>query len=224
MTCAAGWLERLRQTRRRYGAVAVVQYALDCLARRIGALDIHHLLWLEAEGMKPAALEDGRFVFRFLGPSEVATFAADPENCLDATLADELASGGHYCFAALADGRLAAYGWYALGSVDPKHCGDVGLALPADVAYFYNGFTRPEFRGRRVIAALIAQGLRALADRGIRCLVTNVGWTKWAALRSSRRLGFVDLGYAVSIGRGRCRLLFSPRAAKRLGIGFGKRG
>ena len=199
---------------------AVVGHALDCLARRIGTLDVHRLLWLEAEGMEPAALDDGRFAFRFLGPSEVRTFAADPENCLDATLADELASGVSYCFAALAGGRLAAYGWYAVGSVDPKHCGDVAIALPADVAYFYNGFTRPEFRGRGVYAAVMGQGLRALADRGVRHLLAGVRWTNWAALRSSRRLGFVDLGCFVSIGRGRCRLVFPPRAAVRRGIGF----
>ena len=115
---------------------------------------------------------------------------------------------------------MAAYGWYALGSVDARHCGGVGVGLPAGQAYFYNGFTRPEFRGRGLYAALVGQGLRALADRGVHHLLAGVRWTNRAALRSSRRLGFTDLGYFVALGRGRFRLVFPPRGAKRRGIEF----
>ena len=147
-------------------------------------------------------------------------FAADPENCLDASLADQLAAGRDFCFAALAGGRLAAYGWYALGSVDPRHCGGLALGLPPEVAYFYNGFTRPEFRGRWVYDRLMGEGLRALADRGIHKLLAIVEWTNWAALKSSRRAGCTDLGLLVGLGFGRCRLNFFPRSAKRQGIGI----
>ena len=88
------------------------------------------------------------------------------------------------------------------------------------MAYFYNGFTRPEFRGRGLYVALMGQGLRALAGCGVRSLVASVHWTNWAALKSCRRLGFTDLGCFVAVGHGRFRLLFPPRAAMRRGIEF----
>jgi len=222
MNCADGRLERLRQMRRRYGTGAVLQHLLGRLTQRVAALDVSRLLWLDAATMAPAG-PDEQFTFRFLNANEVRCFAADAENCLNAALADELVRNGNgenCCFAALAEGRLAAYGWYALGVVDARHCGGVGLSLPAGAAYFYNGFTRPEFRGRGLYVALMGRGLRALADRGVRHVLASVHWTNWAALRSCRRLGFTDLGYFPGIGRGRCRLVFPPRAAMRRGIGF----
>ncbi len=193
---------------------------LGLLARRLAIWDASRLLWLEPDWLAPAAWDDGRFAFRFLSADEARGFAADAENGLDAALADELATGGNFCFAALTEGRLAAYGWYALGAVDPRHSGGVTLGLPEGAAYFYNGFTRPEFRGRHLYGAMMEQGLRALAERGVRGVLASVGWTNWAALQSCRRLGFRDLGLFASVGRGRWRLMFPPRAAKRRGIQF----
>ena len=222
MSCVDGRFERLLQMQRRYGAGAVLQHLLGRLTRRVAALDFSRLLWLDAAATAPAS-PDEQFTFRFLNADEVRCFAADAENCLNADLADQLVRSGNRencCFAAFADGRLAAYGWYAMGTVDARHCGGVGLSLPAGAAYFYNGFTRPEFRGRGVYVALIGRGLSALGDRGVRHLLTSVHWTNWAALRSCRRLGFADLGCFWAIGCGRCRLVFPPRAARRRGIEF----
>ncbi len=222
MSCADGRLERLRQMRRRYGTGAVLQHLLGRLTRQVAALDFSRLLWLDAAAMAPVDADEP-FTFRFLNADEVRRFAADAENRLDAALAEELlphGNGENRCFAALAEGRLAAYGWYALGAVAARHCGGVGLKLPAGAAYFYNGFTRPEFRGRGLYVALMGRGLRALAGRGVRHVLASVHWTNWAALRSCRRLGFTDLGCFAGIGRGRCRLVFPPRAALRRGIEF----
>jgi len=213
---------RLRDTARRHGVGAAIACLLDRLAGRLLALGGSRLLWLDRERLQePPASDSGEpLACRFLAAAEVRTLAANPENCLDAALADRLAAGRSLCFAAFSGGKLAAYGWLALGSVDPKDCGGVGLELPADTAYFYNGFTLPEFRGRGFYAALMGQCLRAISARGVGKLLFSVYWTNWAALRSGRRLGCRDLGLFVGVFRGRFRLIFSPRGAWRLGIGF----
>jgi ribosomal protein S18 acetylase RimI-like enzyme len=208
--------QRLCDVRRRHGAAAAVCQVIDRLARRVFGIDVFRMLWLDLEHVGAASPAAGEFSFRFLDEEEVRQFATDPENRLDASLADQLAAGRDLCFAALAGGRLAAYGWYALGPVDPRHCGGLALGLPPEVAYFYNGFTLPEFRGRRLYDRLMGEGLRALSDRGIRKLLASVEWTNWAALKSSRRAGCTDLGRLVGLGRG--RLVFPPRSAKRQGI------
>jgi hypothetical protein len=208
---------------RRHGVGAAIARLLDRLAGRLLALEVSRLLWLDVERLQdsPPPRDGGeQLAFRFVTAAEVRTFAADPENCIDATMADALACGRSLCFAAFCGGRLASYGWLAMGSVDPKDCGGVGLRLPADVAYFYNGFTVPEFRGRGLYPAMIGRCLRAISESGVGKLLLSVYWTNWAALRSSRCLGCRDLGRFVGILPGRFRTIFPPRAAKRLGIGF----
>ena len=199
----------------------MLQYALDRLARRVAAFDVTRLLWLDVAGLEPAALDDDGLDFRFLSAEEVRTLAADAENCLDAGLGRR-ARGGRRTIVlppwpATAWPPTAGMPW---GLSMRKHCGQVAVRLPAGAAYFYNGFTRPEFRGRGLYVALMGQGLRALAGRGVRSLLASVHWTNWAALKSCRRLGFTDLGYFVGVGHGRFRLVFPPRAAKRRGIEF----
>ena len=215
-------LARYRDTARRHGVGAAIAHLLDRLAGRLFALGVSRLLWLDRQRLQepPPNDSDAPLSFRFLTAAEVRTFAANPESRLEAAMADPLTRGQCLCFAGFSGERLAAYGWLALGSVDPKDCGGVGLDLPAEVAYFYNGFTLPEFRGRRLYAALIARCLWAISDRGVGSLLLSVQWTNWAALRSGRRLGCRDLGLFIGILPGRFRLIFSPRAARRLGIRF----
>jgi GNAT superfamily N-acetyltransferase len=227
------------EPRRPHATWAVVRRTIDRLAHRMLGMDLSRLLWLEVERLTPPAagiseglsqlscdengtvpFRNAAIEFRFLGPDEVGRLAADPDNHLDPAMADPAFAGGGLCFAALAGGRLAAYGWFVAGEVDPRHCGGVRLSLPAEAAYFYNGFTHPEFRGRRLYGQLMSRGLRALADRGVRRLLTSVAWTNAPALTSCRRLGYEDLGCFLGIGRGRWRLVFPPRAARRRGIGF----
>jgi hypothetical protein len=213
-------LERLRAIARRHGAGAAVGHVLDRLARQVMTLDGSRLVLLEVESLEPAPPADEEYAFTFLNEAQVRNYAADPRNCLDVTLTQPMAAGGDLCFAALAGDRLAAYGWYALGTVDPRHCGGMTLSLPAEMAYFYNGFTQSEFRGRQLYVRLMGLGLQALAERGIRKVLASVAWTNWAALKSCRRRGCIDLGPVVGLGRGRWKLLFPPRSARRQGIGF----
>jgi GNAT superfamily N-acetyltransferase len=219
-----GRIERLRSFARRHGTAASLRRVLGSFARRILFFDMSRLLWLSVERLEADPPDEPGLAFRFLPADEVRRFAADAGNHLSAESAEQVQSESGHCFAALCDGRLASYGWYALGAVDPRHCGGVALRLPPDVAYFYNGFTRPEFRGRQLYGRLMGRGLRALGDRGIRSLLASVNWTNAAALRSSFRLGYVDLGYFVGLGPGRWRRVFPPRAALRRGIRFKQAG
>jgi hypothetical protein len=197
-----------------------VRRMIDRLAQRLLTVEVSRLLWLDVERLGPPPPPDPEITFRLLGADAARRLLADPRSRTDPTIARPVLSDGDLCFAALAGDRLAAYGWYAMGSVDPRHCGGVAISLPGDVAYFYNGFTQPEYRGKGLYGRLMGLGLRALSDRGIRRVLASVAWTNSAALKSSFRLGYIDLGCFVGVGRGRWRLLFPPRSARRLGIGF----
>ena len=65
--------------------------------------------------------------------------------------------------------------------------------------------------------------LKALATRGITKLVSLVGWTNWASLKSCQRLGYVSLGNMIAIGGRKRAVGLYPKAAKQLGVRFGRR-
>src|SRR5205814_1986065 len=104
-------------TWRRHGALATAAWCLDSVVRRIMDVQVVNIIWLDVDALRPRDDVDGRFTFRFLDAKEVREFARDPRNELDESFAERAAAGWDLCFAALEGSRLAAYGWYAVGSV-----------------------------------------------------------------------------------------------------------
>jgi hypothetical protein len=215
-------LRRVAEVRRRSGTRAVVRRIAYRLAQRLVDLRVADVLWLDVANVSQSLHRDPAYTFRFLTAEEVRAFSAAPDNWLTPAIAGRIVAGNDFCFAALLRGRLAAYGWFALGGVEPEHNGGTALSYPPDVAYMYGGFTCPAFRGNRLHGLVKGLGLRALAERGASKLVSTVDWTNDASLRSNFRLGCVSLGRAVDLRVGRFHLAYYPPAAKRLGIRFGK--
>jgi len=213
-------LGRCAEVRRREGTAAMVRWVAYRSAQRLVDVKVAHVLWLEAAHVNPSLRPDAAYTFRFLSAGEVRAFSSGAEDPLPPAMAERIVAGDDFCFAALAGPRPAAFGWFALGSVEPEHNGGTALSYPPDVAYMYHGFTFPEFRGHRLHGLVKGLGLRALADRGVTKLLSTVDWTNGASLRSNFRLGCVDLGRTVVARLGRFRAASYPRAAKRLGIRF----
>ena len=115
----------------------------------------------------------------------------------DATL---LENGHVVCFAAKSGGVLAGYAWFAVGNVPGELNYDVHpdtrlpLFLPDDTAFVFHVFVTPEFRGKRIYAALIAKASHELSTRGISKLVLTTEACNESALRSVRRMGFTEIG------------------------------
>jgi RimJ/RimL family protein N-acetyltransferase len=223
-----------------HGARAAGIPVVDRIGARLCGLTVAHVIWLTLENAKlPAALlgyaprsrphsADARaaieaaasewigWSFRFLTADELLAFAQSPENQLDAAFVHERTQRGDRCFGALDGDRLAAYGWYALHEIQPEHCFGFGMRYSASTAYMYKGFTKPEYRSRRLHGATMGLALHHLGLDGITALVSTVDWTNQASLKSCWRLGYEPLGCVVSVrkgGQGGRRLLRVPRRA-----------
>lgn len=202
---------------RQHGAAALGWTLVSAAGRRLAGLVFDEVVWLNVERISPALKPDAAFEFRFLTPEELERYAADPIHDLDSTLAERVRAGLDHCFAALDGGRLAAYGWYALDSIEPEHASGVGFRYGTDAAFMYKGYTHPDYRGRRLHGIGMGLALRALDRYGVRRLVSLVEKINFASLKSCQRLGYECLGTMVTQGP-RARLLSFPRAARARGV------
>lgn len=212
---------RLGRLRAERGWRAALEAGVDRVGKAAVGLQVIEVVWLESLHVRDMSDVDPRFAFRFLRADEIRRYAGDPELKLTADLAARIEAGRDLCFAALDGNRLAAYGWYALDSIEGEHNFGVAMSFPADAAYMYNGFTHPEYRGLRLHGRVMGLALKALASRGVTSLVSTVDWTNHASLRSCERLGYSRLGRMVTIGGELALVLKVPVAATHRGIRFG---
>lgn len=211
---------RINEIRKQYGWLAVCQWGAYLATDVVCNLDITTIVWLEPNDISFSLATPDSTELRFLNAGEVEAFASDPENKLTEAFVEKAYVGNELCFAAIVDGNLASYGWYALGSQVPVNEFGCVMQYPTSAAYMYNGFTHPNFRGLRLHGIGMGRALLDLADRGVGALVSDVNWTNWASLRSCARLGYRTLGNVYSYGWGSQRFVKTPQAAKSLGVTF----
>lgn len=196
------------------------QHAITC--------DVTRLMLLERAEMREIAV-DAEAQYRFLSPGDVEAFADDPANELSSEFSCRLAAGHDRCYAAIIRGRLAAYIWLATGSIEAEHnrgrtaASGVPISFPPDAVFVYKAFTRTEFRGRRLYAALLAGAMQELASEGIARMITTADWTNEPAAAACRRLGFRELGKIGRYACGGCSMTSKPPQAREFGIRIGRK-
>ncbi len=139
-------LQDLADARRHYGTAAMLRTAASRAAKKLFRLEASEMVWLDADRLPPSIVADPNFTFRFLTIDEIDELAGEAAYELAPEFVSRAAEGMDLCFAALTpDGRVAHYGWYALGSIEGEHHMGVPMSFPDDVAYMYNAFTRRSF-------------------------------------------------------------------------------
>lgn len=93
-----------------------------------------------------------------------------------------------------------AFAWWAFGDIPAElnHDGHpltgLPLTLPPDMAYLFNVFVRPDYRGQRLYPNLVRHSQRLLGEKGIRRITLATEYTNRPALRSVERMGFHRIG------------------------------
>ena len=217
-------LDRLSNVRRHYGTAAALHWLTQRSLEKTVQLQVNNLSCLDQKQGTAAAYFSGlnsEFVCRFLTPVEIAAFGMDPTNDLAVDFASRMSAGLDYCFGIVDRQRLAAYSWYALRSIEGVHHVGVPMSFPANMAYMYNAFTHPDYRGKALYGIGVSRALEALASWGITRLVTSINRVNFASLGGCRKIGFKSLGNLWTLGTGTRRIAWTPRAARELGIQFG---
>jgi len=216
------FVQRLAAFRERFGTNGALLRSIDLVLQKLFRVSIFTVVWLEVKSLVALAAPDPQFEFRFLTAEEVEKYSRDPVYIIEPVLAERIRNGRQVCFAALTGGRLAAFGFYALHYVEPQHASGVAMSFPPDVAFMTFGLTHPDFRGARLHGLIMSGALKALGDRGITKVASLVARSNLASLKSCYRLGYSSLGNMKIIGGKNHSIGVYPRAAKQLGIRFGR--
>ena len=215
-----------RAIAKRFGVAAAVHFSLYRVAQRLIVLDVEHLLLLDSLSSDKTSTRLPSIRVESLSREDVERFSTDPTTDLDQSMLERISMENNHCFAALQNGQLAGYAWFALGSIPPQHnrgghpATGVGLQYPTHMAYMYKGFVLPPFRGNNLYGLIISEALQRLAEVGVKQLLSNVEWTNFAAKKSCFDLGYKSLGYVWRFGYPWKMMTVPPDAASKLGISF----
>jgi hypothetical protein len=192
-------------------------------------------LYLAGEGLRHAGVV-ARSIVVGLRPEHVVRSAFDPgvalERCLLTTnevaglpsaAPDQLPAAflakaearGDLCYAILDKGVLVSFGWYALTTATLY---GRPLSFSRDYVFMYHGYTARPYRGQHLHALGLAEALAAFCARGRRGLVSVVDAVNFDSLASTRRLGFIERGSILHVGRGVCSARFATPATREFGI------
>lgn len=205
-----------------------VQTAYRALTR-VMHLDVTHLLMLRRETLFPIQPPRVNATFQFLSADDVRRFAQQPVNELDCELAERILRPTDYCIGATVNGELAAYSWYALGSIEAEFnrgasvSTGTSISFPSDMAFMYKGFVAPRYRGCGLYANLQRLALLEFSKSGVNAILTTTDWSHESALSSLYNLGFQRLGIIWRAGFGDHVASFYPRLPEQKAIKIGPR-
>ena len=107
---------------------------------------------------------------RWLGQEQVwAAFGALSQDYERDWLEQRLAAGSRVAVAEL-DGRIVGWNVYQLG--ESEQLDWLTVVLPADAVMALGGFVLPEFRGRRILAAIKRFAGRTFYGQGVRRMIS----------------------------------------------------
>ncbi len=144
-----------------------------------------------------AAREPADLCIRWLDQEQVwAAFGVLSQDYERDWLEQRLAAGGRVAVAEL-DGRIVGWNVYQLG--ESEQLDWLKVVLPADAVMALGGFVLPEFRGRRVLAAIKRFAGQSYYSQGVRRMVSLVEPSNAASMNAHRNVGAAPL---MTIARG----------------------
>ncbi len=161
-------------------------------------------------------LPSRRYTHGFLGEGAIRRFAEDPIVDMTPAFIDDALSRGDRCYAILDGGVLASFRWFGRQPTPME----LGLSCHAGArrVYVYHGFTRPQYRGRRLHAIVAAHALEIFRTEGVDGIIGVVDAANLSSMKSHIRVGAEDLGACYALPAGNRTLLHVDASVVRRGV------
>ena len=144
---------------------------------------------------------EGKFVnttgleARFLTAPEIEHYASEEGYRYSRAFAADALSRGHRCFGVLEGERLRYYCWIARGPAPVFD--DVEVAVDPPLAYGYNAYTDPTYRGRGLHTVAVEAIGQALHIEGFRGVAAYIEADNLAPIMAAHRMGEHRAGLVV---------------------------
>lgn len=183
---------------RRHGSKAGLRMLLGETLDRTGLVRIAVLYTLpDSIGALEASAQVSGLHIRRLDASEVRLRASRMEDWFFKGAVDESLARGDLCLGGYLDDSLVCSNWF---TVRPIRVLGRMLQLPKGTVFEYRCFTKPQYRGRGLAAALKLPAARIYAGRGFTSFLNTVMWTNDASRRLNERMGYRRAGAIVKLG------------------------
>jgi GNAT superfamily N-acetyltransferase len=146
-----------------------------------------------------------------LGPADSAAYLAFRRGATAEQFRSRFERGSR-CYVARADGAIVSATWVATERARLEGFQEDFELVPKQM-YLFDSFTLPEYRGRRIQAAIFAEICKHYVARGIEQALSLTGPENLGTMMSRGRSGFVRTG-------GICRINLGPL---RWGFSWGRR-
>jgi len=162
-------------------------YPLHLLLRPLGYLEFTDVYTFALEQEPPAVtLKPGYSILK-AGAAEIDEIVAGLPRDEPAGVLRTLFAQGHHCFVAKFDGRVVAYNWIALSTVQEEEY----RCTPApDEAICLNAYTAPEHRGKGLHYALLLSMLHFARSEGKTIAYTAVSLLNETSWKTHVRMGW----------------------------------
>ena len=187
-------LDKLKAHIQRWGwrrtAYALVMHA----ASKILGLEVYALRSREApeQGLGSQCKVPG-VTFRLVSDEELLSSVDDIALPLQDEFVGPAMDRGDLAFGAFHEGVLIAYVWRSTGSA--PHYDDCWVHVARPYSYSYNSFTRPEFRGKHLLPALMMYSDHDMRKKGYTHRVGIAAVTNFASLRMGKHMDSHTIGH-----------------------------
>jgi hypothetical protein len=213
-------LEYYRDSVTHHGLLATLYHAAYRAANHVTEVVVWNALAITPTMLDRSFLAGrDRASGRMLEAEAMRPYVMDPDNLLTDRFIDEASGRGDRCYALFDGDALMSYGWYSTRPVRLTEVpGEPVLHFDPAYGYNYNGYTRPEYRGRRLHALAMACALDELAEARLSGLVAYVVSSNFASLKSCDRMGFETFGHLIMFKIGSRHVWHATAGCKRYGF------
>ena len=161
-----------------------------------------------------------RLQWQFFSKSQLQALAENPAHDITREFLREALEKGDECYGALDGQVLASYGWYS--DKPTATSDDLTVHYSPEYIYMYKGFTHPDYRGKRLHAIGMNRALHEYLERHYKGLISYVESNNFSSLKSTRRLGYEDVGRVVVLRIGQHLWIRASRSCGKFGFSFAK--
>ncbi len=211
-------LDKLKAHFRRYGVFRTVFWLLIRGASAVLGINIFVVRTHETRDAAESPCQLTNLEYRRLSVDEALKWVDDAELEQDPAVAREALERGDVVFGAFDGSLLIAYVYRSVSSA--PHSDTVWVRVAKPYCYSYKSFTRPDYRGQRVVPALILYSDKEMLKEGYTHRAGYVDIANFASLAMTGPLGSVHIGHAGFLEWfGKC-LSFRSKPVRDIGFEF----